>query len=245
MGCTRTWCTYISCKVSSIIWKIFVNSRFLVEKIKIEFLRHHLSPTWAKNFLNYHKLFLNWVTIFTLNDMCAVHRRMSLLLWNTLIHWWYPLVNEVPTRHHTSCWSAFPEIALSTSQGCDLMCGGSPRLAETAGHLDKSLCVVRVMSRTSSALPLNVLYSPFEPSHFRLQNNTDRLCHVWKWLPMPCTLLSVTVSVRSPPEVLCPSKHYFCYWHVLTAESALHQKTKHDPKSPDCLRLCHKTIHTL
>ena len=33
-------------------------------------------------------------------------------------------VNEVPTRRHTSCWSAFPEIALSASQECDLMYGG-------------------------------------------------------------------------------------------------------------------------
>ena len=47
------------------------------------------------------------------------------------------------------------------------------------------------------------------------------------------------------PEVLYPNKHYFCYWHVLTAESALRQRTKQDPKSLDCLRLCHKTIHTL
>ena len=45
-------------------------------------------------------------------------------------------------------------------------------------------------------------------------------------------------------EVLYPSKHYFCYWHVLTAETALCQRTKHDPKSLDCLRLCHKTINT-
>ena len=43
--------------------------------------------------------------------------------------------------------------------------------------------------------------------------------------------------------MLYPSKHYFCYWHVLTAESALCQRTKHDPKTLDCLRLCHKTIH--
>ena len=39
-------------------------------------------------------------------------------------------VNEVPTRRHTSCWSAFPEIALSASQECDLMCGGRPILLE-------------------------------------------------------------------------------------------------------------------
>ena len=43
-------------------------------------------------------------------------------------------VNEVSTRRHTSCWSAFPEIALSASQECDLMCvcvgGGRPILLE-------------------------------------------------------------------------------------------------------------------
>ena len=122
---------------------------------------------------------------------------------------------------------------------------GSPHLAETTGYLDQSLCDVRVMPRISPALPHNVPYSSFEPSHFRLQTNTDRLCHVWKWLPMLCALLSVTVSVRLPPGVLYPSKHYFFYWHVVTAESALRQRTKHDPKSLDCLRLCHKTIYTL
>ena len=77
-------------------------------------------------------------------------------------------VNEVPTRRHTSCWSAFPKIALSASQECDFMCGGSPHLAGTTGHLDQSLCDVRVMPRTSSALPHNVPYSSFLPSHFRL-----------------------------------------------------------------------------
>ena len=39
-------------------------------------------------------------------------------------------LNEVPNRRHTSCWLAFPKIALSASQECDLMCGGSPILLE-------------------------------------------------------------------------------------------------------------------
>ena len=42
---------------------------------------------------------------------------------------WSPM-NEVPTRRHTSCWSAFPEIALSASQECDLVCGDCPILLE-------------------------------------------------------------------------------------------------------------------
>ena len=152
-------------------------------------------------------------------------------------------VNEVPTRCHTSCWSAW---SLSHPVKSVIWCVlGGAHLVETTDHFDQSVCDVRVMPKTSSALPHNVPYSPFEPSHFRLQTNTDLLCHVWKWLPMLCTLLSVTVSVRLSPEVLYPSKHYFCYWHVLIAESALRQRTKHDQKSLDCLRLCHKTIHTL
>ena len=117
-------------------------------------------------------------------------------------------VNEVPTRRHTSCLSAFPKTALSASQVCDLISEGSPHLTGTTGHLDQSPCDVRVMPRTSSALPHNVPYWPFEPSHFHLQTNTDRLCYVWKWLPILCTVLSVTVSVRLPPEMLYPSKHY-------------------------------------
>ena len=136
---------------------------------------------------------------------------------------------------------------LSQPVKCVIWCvwGGSPHLAGTTGHLDQSLCDVRVMPRTSSALPHNVPYSPFETSHVRLQTNTNRLCHVWKWLPMLSNLLRVTISVRLPTGVLYPSKHSFCYWPVLKAENAPRQTTKHGPKSLDCLRLCHKTIRAL
>ena len=57
-----------------------------------------------------------------------------------------------------------------------------------------------------------------------------RWCHVLKWLPMLCTFLSVTASVRHPAVELYPNTHYSCCWHVLTAESVLRLRTRHDPK---------------
>jgi len=59
------------------------------------------------------------------------------LLWYTL-PFRYPLINSGSFKSgewgaHSmshSCWSAISEIALSASQGCDLMCGGRPVLLE-------------------------------------------------------------------------------------------------------------------
>ena len=62
-------------------------------------------------------------------------------------------VNAMPTQRHTSCWLVFSEIGLSARLGSHLMCGGWCRLAETIVHLDLFLCVIPVMSKTSSALP--------------------------------------------------------------------------------------------
>lgn len=87
-------------------------------------------------------------------------------------------VNAVPTQRHTSCWSVSPEIALSARLESHLTCGGWPRLAGTTVHLDLALCVIPVMSKTSSALPHSTPYSPFEPSHFRLRTIMGRWCHV-------------------------------------------------------------------
>ena len=42
-----------------------------------------------------------------------------------------------------------------------------------------------------------------------------------------------------------PQQTLFLLLTCPDTESTLRQRTKHDPKSLDCLRLCHKTIHTL
>ena len=63
---------------------------------------------------------------------------------------------------------------------------------------------------------------------------------------MPCLemtthavhFFSLTASVRHPAMELYSNKHHSCCWHVLTAESVLRLKSRHDPKSLDCLCKC-------
>lgn len=121
---------------------------------------------------------------------------------------------------------------------------GWPHLARTTVHLDLYLCVVPMIPNTSSVLPHSDPCSPFELAHFHSQTNMVRWCHVSKWIPMLCTLLSATASARHSPVELYPTKHYSWCSHVLTAEHLLRLRTRHDPKSQDCLRSCHKTIDT-
>ena len=74
------------------------------------------------------------------------------------------------------------------------MCGGWPILLEPLFISIYTSASSQWCPKTSSVLPHSALCSPFELAHFHPQTNMVRWCHVSKWLPMLCTLLSVPLQ---------------------------------------------------
>jgi hypothetical protein len=122
------------------------------------------------------------------------------------------------------------------------VCGGWPHLAGTTVHFDLYLCVVPMMPKNSSVLPHSAVFTVWARS-FSSSNQYGPMMPCFEMATHAVHFVECT-SARHPPVELYPNKHYSCCLHILTAENVLRLRTRHDPKSSECLPSCHKNIDT-